>query len=230
MLDNRIIRTFVVLRVCLIMVLAGGSALFALLANVALAESPNDGFNPGANDPVHALAVQADGKILVGGKFTTLGVVSRNYIARLNADGSLDTTFNPDADSPILALAVQPDVKILVRGTFSTLSGQVSNYIGRLNADGSLDITFNANSSVLTLVLQSDGKILVGGYFTTMNEQTRNYIARLNCDGSLDPTFNPGADYAVYALAIQNDGKIVVVALSPFWVGRPPLYRPFKHR
>ena len=79
------------------------AALILALLLAAHALSPADGFNPGANaDPgvnsdVLALAVQADGKIVVGGFFTTLGGQTRNYIGRLNADGTLDTAFNPGA-------------------------------------------------------------------------------------------------------------------------------------
>ncbi len=92
-----------------------------------------DGFNPGASYTVSSLAVQADGKILVGGSFTTLGGQTCNYIGRLNADGTLDTGFNPGANSPVVSLAVQADGKILVGGSFTTLGGQTRNNIGRLN-------------------------------------------------------------------------------------------------
>src|SRR5258708_33167490 len=67
-------------------------------ALAALAQSPLPGsFNPGADNVVQSLAVQADGKILVGGFFSALGGQSRSYIGRLNADGTLDTNFNPGA-------------------------------------------------------------------------------------------------------------------------------------
>ena len=114
-------------------------------------------FNPGANGSVLALAVQADGKILVGGDFTTLGgggtgTTTRNYIGRLNADGSLDTSFDPGANDYVCALAVQADGKILVGGAFTTLGGggtgtTTRNYIGRLNADGSLDTSFDPGAN-----------------------------------------------------------------------------------
>ncbi|MCJ7548861.1 MAG: PKD domain-containing protein, partial [Anaerolineae bacterium] len=91
--------------------------------------------NPGANDWVYALAVQADSKIVVGGSFTTLGGGARNRIARLNHDGTLDTTFNPGADGAVYALAVQADGKIVVGGDFTTLGGQTRNRIARLSSD-----------------------------------------------------------------------------------------------
>ncbi len=76
-------------------------------------QSANDGFNPGANGTITALAVQADGKMVVGGFFTTLGGQARGYIGRLHADGSVDATFNPGANGNVLALAVQADGKII---------------------------------------------------------------------------------------------------------------------
>src|SRR6266702_5739664 len=198
-------------------------AVLALSAHsfvlAALAQSPlPDAFNPGANNYVNALAVQADGKILVGGHFFMLGGQIRTYIGRLNADGTLDTSFNPGTDRPVLSLAVQADGKILAGGYFSTLGGQNRNYIGRLNADGTLDTSFNpgTNGQVNSLAVQADGKILVGGFFTTLAGQSRANIGRLNADGTLDTSFNPSAggrpfvNASVYSLAVQADGRILV--------------------
>src|SRR5437899_5141756 len=93
-------------------------------------------FNPGTDGPVVTLAVQADGRILVGGGFTTLGGQSRTNIGRLSADGTLDTSFNPGANGGVYSLALQADGKTLVGGFFSSLGGQSRNNIARLNADG----------------------------------------------------------------------------------------------
>ncbi len=74
------------------------------------------------------MALQADGKVVVGGTFTTLGgggmgTTTRNNIGRLNPDGSIDTTFNPGADAQVEVLVIQADGKILVGGGFTTLAG-----------------------------------------------------------------------------------------------------------
>ena len=173
--------------------------------------TPDTGFNPVANDLVTSLAIQADGKIIVGGNFTTLGGQSRLRIGRLNVDGTIDSIFNPGANSYVTCLAIQTDEKIVVGGYFSSLGGQSRPYLGRLNADGTVDSGFNpgANNYVNCLAIQPDGKIVVGGYFKVMGGQSRTNIARLNPDGSLDNEFNPGANSYVYCLAIQADGKIV---------------------
>ena len=193
------------------------SAVALLSVNLA----PPDSFNPGAGGEVDAMAVQADGKILVGGRFFTLGGQSRYYIGRLNADGTLDTGFNPGAGGGyviVYCFALQADGKILVGGWFTTLGGQSRNYIGRLNADGTLDTSFNPGAYfiVYSLAVEADGKILVGGWFTTLGGQSRNNIGRLNADGTLDTSFDPGAGggagslQRVYSLAVQADGKILV--------------------
>src|SRR5207247_707479 len=151
---------------------------------------------------VEAIAVQPDGKTIIGGSFTSVLGTTRKYIARFNADGTLDMTFNPNADYDVLAVAVQPDGKIVIGGYFSSVqpngaaSATTRNDIERVNADGSLDTGFdpNANSDVYSVVVQPDGAVLLGGYFTTLHASTRNYIARVNADGSLDMGFNPNAN------------------------------------
>ena len=81
---------------------------------------------------MQSLALQADGKILVGGSFTVLGGQVRNRLARLNTDGTLDVGFNPGASGPVFSLAVQADGEVLVGGQFNTLSGQARTNIARL--------------------------------------------------------------------------------------------------
>src|SRR5205807_2493075 len=134
------------------------SARFSLMALVGLAlaggaaavrgQSALDGFDPNANGTVYVVVVQPDGKILIGGDFTTLSpnggaAVTRSGIARLNADGTLDTAFNPNANEEVIlgvgvggsgrSIAVQADGKILVGGHFSSIGGQTRNYFVRLS-------------------------------------------------------------------------------------------------
>ena len=75
----------------------------------------------GTNGEVRALAVQSDGKIIIGGDFTTVAGVSRNYIARLNSDGSLDESFNPNANGAVYVIVVLNDGGILVGGNFTSI-------------------------------------------------------------------------------------------------------------
>lgn len=171
-------------------------------------------FNPGAgaNDRINSIAIQADGKILVSGWFTSLGGQTRNGIARLHPDGSLDESFNPDANGWVNSVAIQPDGMLLIVGRFTTVTGQPRNRIARLFSDGSLDVSFNpvAGGAVHTVAFLPDGKIIVAGEFTTIGGLTRNRIALLNTDGSVDSTFNPNANNIVRCLALQPDGKVVI--------------------
>jgi len=177
----------------------------------------------GANDSVRAIAVQSDGRILVGGFFTNFNSVVLNHFARLNSDGSLDSQFTPGsgADNAVYALAqtfVGGLSKILIGGGFANVGGTPINSIARLNSDGSLDSSFNpgqgANATVYALALQGDGKVVIGGDFTAVNGNTNfNHIARLNTDGSVDTNFLgglSGASDSVHAIAIQSDGRILI--------------------
>ncbi|MFN2169163.1 MAG: putative Ig domain-containing protein, partial [Anaerolineae bacterium] len=178
------------------------------------------GFNPGtgANDRVLALAVQSDGKVIIGGMFTTVNGVARNYIARLNANGSLDNSFNPSTGPNLLvrAVALQPDNKVVIGGSFTTVDGVVRNRIARLNANGTLDTSFDpgfgAGSWVDAVAIQSDGKVLIGGDFIMVNSVVCNHIARLKANGSVDGAFNTsaGADDTVYDVAVQPDGQVLI--------------------
>jgi uncharacterized delta-60 repeat protein len=195
--------------------------LLAQTGSIDLNFNPSDagfGFGDGANNTVRTTALQPDGKLLIGGEFTTYNGTSSNYLTRLNADGSLDAAFNPGtgANGFVRSASLQPDGKILVGGAFTSWSGTAANRITRLNPDGSLDVAFNpgtgANNIVENIAQQPDGKILVGGTFTSYNGTAINRIARLNPDGSLDVTFNPGtgANGTVLAIALQPDGKILI--------------------
>jgi uncharacterized delta-60 repeat protein len=176
------------------------------------------------HDEARAVAIQADGKIVVAGA----GAFDF-FLARYNTDGSLDTTFgfnngkvltdfgnNGDAISDI---AIQPDGKIIAVGTGSNQLGSWSiGAIARYNTDGSLDTTFDGDGKALlgapgqtihtglnSVRLQADGKIVVLGTTT---------LRRFNANGSVDTSFGAGGLVNIanssYALLIERDGKIVV--------------------
>jgi uncharacterized delta-60 repeat protein len=193
--------------------------------------SLDTGFDPGTgldtdlmlNLSVRAMAVQPDGKVIIGGVFTEVDGIGYNYLARVNADGSLDTSFDigTGANEFVFAVAVQPDGKIIVGGNFTEFNGVAHKRITRLNSDGSVDTSFNPGSGVLpetplttvyAVAIQSNGKILIGGNFTEVGGDTRQYVARLNTDGSVDSGFDTstGANDTVRALDLQSDGKVVI--------------------
>jgi uncharacterized delta-60 repeat protein len=193
-----------------------------LLAGSAAAvrgQSALDGFDPNANGAVRIVVVQPDGKILIGGEFTTLSpnggvAVTRNHIARLNPDGTLDTAFNPNANNFVLSIAVQANGKILAGGTFAganSIGGQTRNNIARLDAVTGLADSFdpNANGFVQGIAVQADGKILAGGAFTSIGGQTRSHMARLDAVTGLADSFDPNANIIVRSIVVQTDGKIL---------------------
>lgn len=166
---------------------------------------------------INAIALQPDGKTIIGGAFSRVNGVMQSYIARLNTDGSLDAGFSPVVNAPVLALTLQGDGKILVGGTFTSIDGKTRNRYARLNSDGSLDAGFSSspgtgtvNSEVYALAQQADGKILAAGWFTTINGVVRQNIARLNPNGSLDPSLSLNVNGKIRAITLQPDGKILI--------------------
>jgi uncharacterized delta-60 repeat protein len=139
---------------------------------------------------VYAIAVQSDGKILVGGQFSTYNGASIDRLARINPDGTLDSTFTAGVAGnmpAITTIVIQGDGKILLGGRFATCNGSNRNNLARLNPDGSFDASFltdggGTNDIVRSIVVQSDGNLLVGGDFTTVNGVTKNRIVRLWAD------------------------------------------------
>ncbi len=193
-------------------------------------------FNAGTelNGPVNTIAIQGDGKIVVGGDFTQVNGQNQGYIARLNTDGTVDTNFNvgTGADHPVYALAFQTDGRIVVGGAFNFINLFSRNSIARLNSDGSLDPSFDpgsgADDTIYTVALQQDGGILLGGLFQSFNGTRRIGIARLYTDGTVDTTFMD-TSYNQFAglintfhntayqpknflktMAVQPDGNIII--------------------
>ncbi|MFZ4526064.1 MAG: Ig-like domain-containing protein [Chlorobium sp.] len=192
----------------------------------------------GYSDAGLSLAVQSDGKILVGGQSWDIGSNNSNFkstLARYNSDGNLDTSF--DGDGKVISsfacgqsLTVQSDGKILMVGTMDNATSSNIALL-RYNIDGSLDTNFNGNGEVVTTIdssgigrsvaLQPDGKILVAG--SNGNNGNRDFaFARYNGDGTLDTSFHGGTmvttdfggDDQASDVVLQSDGKFLVVGYS----------------
>ena len=186
----------------------------------------SSGFNSG----ISCTAVQPDGKIIMGGSFTSFDGNTRNRIIRLNSDGTEDTSFYSNVgtgfNSSITrdAIKIQPDGKILIGGAFTTFNGNTRNNLVRLNSDGTEDTSFYGNlgtgffSGVNSVCVQADGKIVVGGAFTIFDGNTRNKIVRLNSDGTEDTSFygNLGIAFGgslgifVNCVREESDGKLLI--------------------
>lgn len=224
--DNKYIRNAYVIYTTTLLnngkVLAGGffeQVNSYTAKNVALLNS--DGtldahFNQtaGINGTVRASAIQADQKILIGGLFSNVQYESRNHIARLLADGGVDTTFNPGkgVNGPVYAIAAQSNGKAIVAGNFTSFDIDTVKSIVRVNADGSIDPSFQASVSgtVYSLELQNDDKVIVGGNFSVVNGERHFNVVRLNNDGSIDNSFA-----RVFPLAEINENTVYTSLILP---------------
>lgn len=174
----------------------------------------------GFNNGVLAIAIQNDGKIVVGGQFTTFTGTTQNRLIRLNSNGTKDTTFSigngfNSVGNTVRAIAIQSDGKIIIGGSFSAYSGVTANRIVRLNTNGSVDSTFNIGGSgfdntVNYVSIDSSGKILIGGSFSNYNGVSKNKFVRLNSDGTVDVTFTNtnGFNNNVNSIALDATGSI----------------------
>ncbi len=171
-----------------------------------------------AGDPtIHSVAVQPDGRVLIGGMFTGINGATCIRLARLNADGTLDSNFVASVNSSqsfitVSHLGLQTNSQIVIGGWFETVNGAPHTNIARLNNNGSLDTGYNAqiDTPPNALVMSADGRVLIGGAFSTVNGQARAHLARLDTNGTLDATFLPVTDGNVDSFAPQPDGKIVI--------------------
>jgi uncharacterized delta-60 repeat protein len=189
--------------------------IFTFVTHFALARlvraQTYDNFYPAANGNIAAIAVQPDGKIWIGGDFTTLDDMASQGLARLNADGSMDLAFDPGAATQdhaytplIVGVAIQPDLKVVAAGWFTSFGGFVHTNVVRLNANGTVDASYNptfVRDYVAGLAMQADGKILV---------PSGTNVFRINADGTHDTSFNVFANDPIDMVAIQPDGKILL--------------------
>jgi uncharacterized delta-60 repeat protein len=141
---------------------------------------------------ISTIAIQPNGKILLGGSFQFADGLYR-AVVRLNQNGLLDpdlVTTNSFANTAVEQILPQPDGRIIVLGSFSEIGGMRRNGIVRLKANGSIDPSFDPGTGVDYLssdtfrsaVLQSDGKVLLLGHFYSINGTARTGLARLNGD------------------------------------------------
>lgn len=178
------------------------------------------GFSPGtgANNTCRTIVVLPDGKIVLGGSFTSFNGNSVGRIVKLNSNGSFDGSFasSVGANNDVYALNVASS-ELFIAGLFTTYNGVNASKITRKNLLGQ-DQYFDPgtglslNGSINKTVQQSDGKVIICGSFTSFNGVSRSTIARINSNGSVDVSFNAGSFFGfVYDCAVQSDGKIIVV-------------------
>lgn len=189
------------------------------------------------DDNAKAVALQSDGKILVGGEghATTYG---QHALLRLNKDGSFDTGFGANGKvttdfgrpSHLHSIALQSDGKIIVVGESYTSESGGSFAAARYLSNGTLDTSFGksgkfeqnfgSSNNAHAVSLQSDEKILIGGYDTNSATGKEEFLlTRFLSNGTLDTTFGNGGSGSVtigtgknycHLLLLQNDGKVIL--------------------
>jgi uncharacterized delta-60 repeat protein len=201
------------------------NSLIRLNADGSKDTSFNIGSGTTGNVSVRAIAIQTDGKILVGGDFFTFnGSNLQPYLIRLNSNGTRDTSFSFSAgweyQLSVNTIKILSTNKILIGGNkLAAVTGVSSGFIYRLNTTGSIDTTFNTglgfDKVVNTIAIESSGTILIGGSFTKYNNIDKKYIVRLNNNGSINnslaipnPSFNDSA--GIFSILVQPDNKILL--------------------
>lgn len=193
--------------------------------------SLDNSFHPGegVSGSIYDIALQPDGRLIIGGSFLHYDGMRRTNIARLQPDGSLDASFVPPIAIggliDVYAIALQADGKVVVAGTADDFSNSGKG-IARLDSNGSLDPSFQTGvgfcawscnsdyyAAAVELAIQPDGKILAGGQFVTYNGTVRPGLVRIAADGSLDPTFQASGydNYGANEIVLQSDGKLLIL-------------------
>lgn len=210
-----------------------------LLANGALDTSFNAGAS--ADAPIVHLFQQTDGRVLIGGAFSTVAGSAHTGVARLNTDGTLDTTFaNPALGGPGAAVhctVVQTDGQVVIGGSFATVGGVSHPGLARLNANGTLDTTFPSSLGTTapgitptaeSLALQSDGGLIVAGIFDSVNGTPRNGLARVYSYSGVDGAFvlsgvtADGGSVGWQGVTLLADGKVLIA--GPHMIGNASAY------
>ena len=171
----------------------------------------------GLNSRVSALAVQSDGRILIGGTFFQDARWPFRRLGRLTPAGRPDTSVFPSgaetgADGEVLALAVDGLGRVYAGGAFSSIHGQSARFLTRLTAAGTTDPEFRArpDDSVQALAALDDGGVAIAGLFTRISGQSSPSVARLLPTGALDPAWQPAAmDGFAHSVAVAPGGRLL---------------------
>jgi uncharacterized delta-60 repeat protein len=185
----------------------------------------------GFNGPVEVISQNNSGQMVVSGNFRAYNGIAKDRMARLNADGSLDTSFNVLTYTFLVNdlepndIIMQPDGKTLVASSGRFVNGIKVGAVVRLNVDGSLDTSFNSmleadgygtRGAATSLILQPGGKIIVAGSVLFGDNSINRKLLRLNADGTLDETFTFGAlstFQGITKIILQPDGTILALGL-----------------
>ncbi|HSH67693.1 MAG TPA: delta-60 repeat domain-containing protein, partial [Bacteroidia bacterium] len=186
----------------------------------------------GTNGKVYSIAVQADGKILIGGSFTSYNGNSCNNIARLNADGSFDPSFKDvKTDDIVRKIRIDEEGRILIGGDFNTVNNQPHIGVARVQTDGTLDESFHPfidyTGCVYDCKIAYNGAIYLAlNYKNTFDSWIDSKIERLHSDGTIDSTFKiPEALLSkINAIELTDDNHLFAAGMG--YYAEPWFYPP----
>ena len=197
----------------------GTGAGIALAASAGTRDGGFATVGSGLNGAVNALAVQSDGRIVVGGAFTAYDGTGRSRIARLTTTGALDTSFDPGSglDGPVEAVALRASGGILVAGTFSKADGQNRGGLAEFGPTGSLDTGFDtgtgtAGAAARAVLALPSGGAMLGGAFTTYSGVSQKGIAKVRANGTLETGwfgYVDGPSPVVNAIVRRSDEALI---------------------
>ncbi len=187
--------------------------LVRLNANGTVDSTFNTGVGP--NNEITEIFIQRDGKIIISGFFSKYNNVSFIGFARLNPNGSIDTSFAIGTGTNLapVCFAQQSNGSILLGGTFLRYKGVNVSKLFRITANGMLDTTFAAGNiagAVQEVLTLPNDEIIIAGSFTAINGFFANKIAKLFPNGNLDTSFNASVSGNIRDMHLQKDGKIII--------------------
>ena len=216
------------------------SDILSVTDNSVLATNLNFLAGTGFNGAVHTIVTQSDGKIIAGGEFTTYSGSTANRIARLNTNGTLDTTFvqGTGFNNTVYKLLIQnvsgsdnaTNDKIVAVGAFTQYSGSTYSGSVRITPSGSVDRSYSVgtgsfNGTVLAVALETTSsysqsvggptytsKLVMGGTFTTYSGSTVNGIVKLlgNAQRETTSSISPGNGNAGFNTGVGFSGSVDV--------------------
>jgi uncharacterized delta-60 repeat protein len=193
--------------------------------------SVDPAFMPQVPGNIHAMALQPDGEILIGGQGLWARHPARKFI-RLEPDGRRDTQFHGQAayNADVRAITIQPDGGILVGGSFTKVATMEHHALIRLDSNDQIDSSFSTSTAgsavVLSIAPQPDGKVIAAGVFKNFGNASETHLVQLDPDGTVDAKFNDAAyaDENIRQVLPQKDGRILACGYSSDTNGTPSSY------
>jgi hypothetical protein len=164
---------------------------------------------PKVEGTVHACVPDGAGGWYIGGEFTRVGGLSRNKIAHILPDYTVNTSWAPDANDTVYSLAVS-GTTVYAGGRFTSIGGQERKGIAALNASGNAIAGWNPNASapvsaVVYALAVKDSTVYAGGSFTSIGGLERNNIAALDAATGNATAWNPNADGLVRCFLLSGN-------------------------